>query len=143
MKSGTTSSNPTSTGGVTGSPLGWPTDEKIEALRAAWFAATDEAQRRDLADQIQQRAFEFARIRALQPDRAADRPACVPQEPRGCADAPLPFLWNIENPDAASTLFRRVDHDQRIAGERGRCAVRPQHGLEPRVVFGGLLVIGV
>jgi peptide/nickel transport system substrate-binding protein len=50
LKSGTTSSNPSSSGGVTGSAPGWPTDEKIEALRAAWFAATDEAQRRDLGD---------------------------------------------------------------------------------------------
>ena len=33
--------------------------EQIEALRAAWFAAIDEVRRRDLADQIQQRAFEF------------------------------------------------------------------------------------
>jgi len=50
LKSGTTSLNPSSSGGVTGSAPGWPTDEKIEALRAAWFAATDEAQRRDLGD---------------------------------------------------------------------------------------------
>ena len=41
------------TGGLTGSAPSWPTDEKIEALRAVWFAATDDAQRRDLADQIQ------------------------------------------------------------------------------------------
>jgi peptide/nickel transport system substrate-binding protein len=37
---------------------GWPDDEKLEALRAAWFAATDEATRREIAAQIQQRAFE-------------------------------------------------------------------------------------
>jgi peptide/nickel transport system substrate-binding protein len=47
------------TGGLTGSAPSWPTDEEIEALRGAWFAATDDARRRDLADQIGQRAFEF------------------------------------------------------------------------------------
>lgn len=45
--------------GVNGSPSGWPTDEKIEALRAAWFAASDDERRRDIAGEIQQRAFEF------------------------------------------------------------------------------------
>jgi peptide/nickel transport system substrate-binding protein len=37
---------------------GWADDEKLEALRAAWFAATDDATRREIAAQIQQRAFE-------------------------------------------------------------------------------------
>jgi peptide/nickel transport system substrate-binding protein len=37
---------------------GWASDETIEALRTQWFAAADEAQRRDLADKIQRRAFE-------------------------------------------------------------------------------------
>ena len=30
----------------------------LEALRASWFAATDDATRREIAAQIQQRAFE-------------------------------------------------------------------------------------
>ena len=38
---------------------GWASDETIEDLRKAWFAAADEAQRRDLADKIQRRAFEI------------------------------------------------------------------------------------
>jgi hypothetical protein len=40
-------------------------------------------------------------------------------------------------------LVRRIDHDERISGERARCAVGRQHGLEPRVVVRGLLVIDV
>jgi peptide/nickel transport system substrate-binding protein len=81
--------------GVTGSPPGWPTDEKIEALRAAWFAATDDAQRRDLADQIQLRAFEvvpyiptgqFLGRRAFRKDLV------------GVVEAPIAFMWNIEKP---------------------------------------------
>jgi peptide/nickel transport system substrate-binding protein len=39
-------------GGVAGAIVGWPTDEKIGALYAGWFAATDDAERHDLADQI-------------------------------------------------------------------------------------------
>ena len=37
------------TGGLTGSALSWPTDEEIEALRGAWFAATDDRRRLRLA----------------------------------------------------------------------------------------------
>ena len=37
------------TGGLTGSALSWPTDEEIEALRGAWFAATDDPRRLRLA----------------------------------------------------------------------------------------------
>ena len=48
------------TPGATGVLPGWASDETIEVLRKAWFAAGDEAQRRDLADQIQRRAFEIA-----------------------------------------------------------------------------------
>jgi peptide/nickel transport system substrate-binding protein len=79
-------------GGVAG-VVGWPTDEKIEALRASWFSATDDAQRRDLAHQIQQRAFEFVPYipsgqyvvrRGFRKDLA------------GVIDAPIPYLWNIE-----------------------------------------------
>ena len=81
------------TGGITGSPPGWPTDEKIEALRAAWFAATDDAQRRDLADQIQQRAFEF--VPYIPTGQLVGRRA-FRKNLAGVLDAPLPFLWNIE-----------------------------------------------
>ena len=80
-------------GGVKGAPPGWPTDEKIEALRAAWFAATDEARRRDLADQIQQRAFEF--VPYIPTGQLVGRRA-FRKNLAGVLDAPLPFLWNIE-----------------------------------------------
>ena len=46
--------------GATGVLPGWASDETIEALRKAWFAAEDEARRRALAGQIQRRAFEIA-----------------------------------------------------------------------------------
>jgi peptide/nickel transport system substrate-binding protein len=80
-------------GGVTGSPPGWPTDEKIEALRTAWFAAADDAQQRDLADQIQRRAFEFVPYiptGQLMVNRAFRKNLT------GVIEAPIPFFWNIE-----------------------------------------------
>jgi peptide/nickel transport system substrate-binding protein len=79
--------------GIAGAFDGWPTDDKTEVLLAAWYAATDETQRHNLADQIQQRAFEFVPYipvgqflvrRALRKDLT------------GVLDAPIPFLWNIE-----------------------------------------------
>ena len=81
------------TGGLTGSAPGWPTDEKIEALRAAWFAAADDVRRRDLADQIQQRAFEF--VPYIPTGQLVGRRA-FRKNLTGVLDAPLPFLWNIE-----------------------------------------------
>ena len=72
---------------------GWADDEKLEALRAAWFAATDDAARREIAAQIQQRAFEvvpFIPLGQFQA-RAAFRSYLT-----GVVDAPIAFLWNIE-----------------------------------------------
>jgi peptide/nickel transport system substrate-binding protein len=62
-------------------------------LRAAWFGSTDEAQRRDLADQIQQRAFEF--VPYIPTGQLVARRA-FRQNLAGVLHAPLPFLWNIE-----------------------------------------------
>jgi len=81
------------TGGLTGSAPGWPTDEKIEALRRAWFAATDDPQRRDLADQIQQRAFEF--VPYIPTGQLTGR-RVFRKNLAGVLDAPIPFLWNVE-----------------------------------------------
>ena len=81
------------TSGVNGSPPGWPTDEKIEALRAEWFAATDDARRREIADAIQQRAFEF--VPYVPTGQLIGRRA-FSKKLAGVIDAPIPFLWNIE-----------------------------------------------
>ena len=80
-------------GGVMGSPPGWPTDEKIESLRAAWFSAGGEDRRRELADQIQQRAFAIALY--LPTGQFLTRRA-FRKNLDGVVDAPIPFLWNIE-----------------------------------------------
>jgi ABC-type transport system substrate-binding protein len=72
---------------------GWATDETIEDLRKAWFAAENEAQRRDLADKIQRRAFEIALylpIGQLVGHRAFRNSL------NGIPDSPIPVLWNID-----------------------------------------------
>ena len=38
--------------------FGWPTDQKLEDLRTAWFAATDTATQKHIGEQIQAEAFE-------------------------------------------------------------------------------------
>jgi len=81
------------TGGVAGAVVGWPTDEKIETLRAAWFAATDDAKRHDVADQIQQLAFEF--VPYIPIGQSIGRRA-FRKNLSGVIDAPITFLWNIE-----------------------------------------------
>ena len=80
-------------GGVAGASPGWPKDEKIEALRAAWFEATDNAKRRDLAAQIQQRAFEFV---PYIPTGQLVINRAFRKNLAGVIDAPIAFLWNIE-----------------------------------------------
>ena len=38
--------------------FGWPTEPKLEALRAAWFAAPDAAAQKAIGEQIQAEAFD-------------------------------------------------------------------------------------
>ena len=38
--------------------FGWPTDPKLEYLRAAWFAAPDVATQKQIGEQIQAEAFD-------------------------------------------------------------------------------------
>jgi|SRR6516162_6884168 hypothetical protein len=64
-----------------------------ETLRSAWFEATDEARRHDLADQIQQRAFEF--VPYIPTGELIGRRA-FRRNLSGVIDAPITFLWNIE-----------------------------------------------
>jgi peptide/nickel transport system substrate-binding protein len=79
--------------GAKGVLPGWADDEKLEALRAAWLAATDDATRREIAAQIQQRAFEVVPFIPLGQylARTAFRSYLT-----GVVDAPIAFLWNIE-----------------------------------------------
>ena len=79
--------------GAKGVLPGWADDEKLEALRAAWFAATDDGARREIAAQIQARAFEVVPFIPLGQyyARTAFRSYLT-----GVVDAPIALLWNIE-----------------------------------------------
>lgn len=80
-------------GGLNGSPPGWASDDRLEALRAAWFQAPDDAARHELAAQIQERAFEVEPFIPLGQyrGRGAYRTTLS-----GMVDAPLALMWNIE-----------------------------------------------
>jgi peptide/nickel transport system substrate-binding protein len=65
--------------GAKGVLPGWADDERLEALRAAWFAATDDAARREIAAQIQARL----RGRAVHSAGAVPRPRRVSLLPDG------------------------------------------------------------
>jgi peptide/nickel transport system substrate-binding protein len=72
---------------------GWASDETIEDLRKAWFAAADETERRELAEKIQRRAFEIGIYLPIGEFvvRRAFRNSLS-----GMPDSPIPVLWNID-----------------------------------------------
>jgi peptide/nickel transport system substrate-binding protein len=79
--------------GVKGVLPGWADDPKLEAMRASWFQATDDAARREIAAQMQERAFEtvpFIPVGQYK-TRAGYRSYLS-----GLVDSPIAFLWNIE-----------------------------------------------
>ena len=82
-------------GGITGSPPGWPDDPQLESLRTEWFQATDDNKHRELADKIQQRAFEF--VTYIPTGQYRGRSAYRTYL-KGRLDAPISFQWNIEKP---------------------------------------------
>jgi peptide/nickel transport system substrate-binding protein len=79
--------------GLKGSPPGWPTDPKLEELRAAWFQAPDDGRRAEIAAQIETRAFEF--VPYIPTGQFRNRGA-YRSYLSGRFEAPISFLWNIE-----------------------------------------------
>jgi peptide/nickel transport system substrate-binding protein len=73
--------------------FGWPTDEKIEALRAQWIKASDSEARQEIAAKIQERAFEVVPYipTGLYAPKTAYR-----KNIRGVIQGPAIFQWNIE-----------------------------------------------
>jgi peptide/nickel transport system substrate-binding protein len=73
--------------------FGWPTDQKIEALRAQWMEAPDLAAQRKLADEIQQQAFTSV---PFIPTGQFVIPTAYRTELHGVIVAPIVLLWNVE-----------------------------------------------
>lgn len=73
--------------------FGWPKDEKLEALREAWFAAPDLAAQQHMAAEIQEEAY--ASVPYI-PLGQFNRPTAYRSALSGVIPAPLPILWNVE-----------------------------------------------
>jgi peptide/nickel transport system substrate-binding protein len=79
--------------GAKGVLPGWADDPELEALRAAWFEAPDDASRNELAAQIQERAFETVPFIPLGQYRTR---GAYRSYVTGAVDAPIAFQWNLE-----------------------------------------------
>jgi len=73
--------------------FGWPTDEKLEQLRDAWFAAPNEAEQKKIAGEMQQRAFETV---PYIPTAQFIIPTAFRSNLSGVIVSPVTFLWNVE-----------------------------------------------
>jgi len=73
--------------------FGWPSDDKIEALRTRWPKATTLDERKKLAA-----AIDETRLRggALHPNRAMDAGDRLSQELEGRHPGPPFLMWNVE-----------------------------------------------
>ena len=69
--------------------FGWPSDDKIEALRQQWIEATDTPTRKELAAAIQARAFEVV------PGQWAGKTA-YSKNLKGLMLRHALFQWNVE-----------------------------------------------
>jgi len=73
--------------------FGWPSDDKIEALRQQWIKATDPATRKEIAAAIQQRAFEI--VPYIPTGQWAGKTA-YRKNLKGLILGPAIFQWNLE-----------------------------------------------
>jgi len=73
--------------------FGWPTDDKLEALRAQWMEAPDLAAQQKLAQQLQEEAFTSV---PFVPTGQFVIPTAFRKNLKGVAIAPVVFLWNVE-----------------------------------------------
>jgi peptide/nickel transport system substrate-binding protein len=73
--------------------FGWPTDAQLESLRTEWIRTSDENTRKEIAAQIQARAFEVVPYVPLGQffEMTAYR-----KNLKGVIIAPAEFMWNVE-----------------------------------------------
>ena len=72
--------------------LGWPTDERLEALRESWFDAPDQAARKDIARQIQLQALESV---PYVPMGQIFQPTAFRSDIKDIVKAAIPFFWGV------------------------------------------------
>jgi peptide/nickel transport system substrate-binding protein len=73
--------------------FGWPTNEKLEAMRAQWFAAPDVDAQKKVAAEIQTEAFQSV---PYIPTGQFIIPTAYRKNLKGVTVAPVVFLWNVE-----------------------------------------------
>jgi peptide/nickel transport system substrate-binding protein len=73
--------------------FGWPTDDKIEALRAQWIEAPDLGTQQKLAAALQEEAFTSV---PFVPTGQFVIPTAFRKSLKGVVPAPVVFLWNVE-----------------------------------------------
>ena len=73
--------------------FGWPSDDKIEELRAQWLKATTVDARKKLAAEIQTRAFEIV---PYIPTGQWTPKTAYRKNLKGVVQAPAFLMWNVE-----------------------------------------------
>ena len=73
--------------------FGWPSDEKLEALRGQWLKATTQEERKKLAAAIQERAFEVV---PYLPTGQWRPMTAYRKNLKGLLEAPAYLMWNVE-----------------------------------------------
>jgi peptide/nickel transport system substrate-binding protein len=73
--------------------FGWPKDDKLEELRTQWLKASDSEARQEIADKIQERAFEV--VPYIPTGQFLTKTALL-KNIKGYISAPAIFMWNIE-----------------------------------------------
>ena len=79
--------------------IGWPSDKKLEALRDAWFNATDAASAKKAADAVQLEASKFVPVYSDRAIRHTHGLSVEPLRRTGCTRAvPLERREEIATP---------------------------------------------
>jgi peptide/nickel transport system substrate-binding protein len=93
---GMTISNPGSNFALRGSGakawFGWPDDEKLESLRAAWFDAPDLKSQKEIAEQVQLEALQTVPYIPL---GQIFQPTAVRSEIQGLVNGPFALFWSV------------------------------------------------
>jgi peptide/nickel transport system substrate-binding protein len=76
-----------------GAWFGWPSDDKLEALRTQWLKAPTLEERKKLAAAIQERAFEVV---PYVPTGMWDQQTAYHKNVKGIIQAPAYLMWNVE-----------------------------------------------
>ncbi len=85
--------NPTLRTNGTKGHFGWPSDDKIEALRTEWLKATTLDERKKLAAAIQERAFEIV---PYLPTGQWKPVTAYHKNVKGVVESPAYLMWNVE-----------------------------------------------